>query len=352
VKEEKTKKEIIEETVAEAVEDVAVVKDVKTADMVVDKEIEAEVNNDEGFEVVEEATLSEISNSQQHTLAEEKHEISKPKVESPGPAFTDDMETKLESKTEVAQLPSNDEELKEDELKMVEVEMALTSRSADVEVIGSIQDEVDDQDLIKEAEKKLEKLTKETPVAVVPEVLPPEPIKDATPELPKESDDEDNIEEPEGVCVPETTEEPISSPEVEVSGGVAGLKDILTEPQEIPPVPARVASPEQPKVPELNMSAVAPEQEDTSELVKDASPEVEIIGSIKDADLASPPTEPTKTEISENPKAVSSAAVLEDYEMKEDSPIPVKDATPEVEQQKGVEEVSGGVAGLKDILTE
>jgi len=352
VKEEKTKKEIIEETVAEAVEDVAVVEDVKTADMVVDKEIEAEVNNDEGFEVVEEATLSEISNSQKNTLAEEEHEISGPKVISPGPAFTDDMETKLESKTEVAQLPSNDEELKEDELKMVEVEMALTSRSADVEVIGSIQDEVDDQDLIKEAEKKLEKLTKETPVAVVPEVLPPEPIKDATPELPKESDDEDNIEEPEGVCVPETTEEPISSPEVEVSGGVAGLKDILTEPQEIPPVPARVASPEQPKVPELNMSAVAPEQEDTSELVKDASPEVEIIGSIKDADLASPPTEPTKTEISENPKAVSSAAVLEDYEMKEDSPIPVKDATPEVEQQKGVEEVSGGVAGLKDILTE
>jgi len=363
VQEEKTKEEIIEETVADAVEDVAVVEDVKTADMVVDKEIEAEVNNDEGFEVVEEATLSEISNSQQNTLAEEEPEISEPKVESPGPAFTDDIQTKLESKTDVAQQPSKDEELKEDELKMVEVEMALTSniRSADVEVIGSIQDEnieLDDQDLITEAEKKFEQ---ETPVAVVPEVLSPEPIKAASPE---ESDDEDNIEEPGRVCVPETTEEikaePTTSPEVEqhkeVSGGVAGLKDILTEPQEIPSVPARVATPEPPKVPELKMSAVAPEQEDTesltSELVKDASPEVEIIGSINDEDLASPPTEPTKTEISENPKAVSPAAVLEDYEMKEDSPeAPVKDARPEVEQQKEVE-VSGGVAGLKDILTE
>jgi len=365
VQEEKTKEEIIEETVADAVEDVAVVEDVKTADMVVDKEIEAEVNNDEGFEVVEEATLSEISNSQQNTLAEEEPEISEPKVESPGPAFTDDIQTKLESKTDVAQQPSKDEELKEDELKMVEVEMALTSniRSADVEVIGSIQDEneLDDQDLITEAEKKLEKLEQETPVAVVPEVPSPEPIKAATPE---ESDDEDNIEEPGRVCVPETTEEikaePTTSPEVEqhkeVSGGVAGLKDILTEPQEIPSVPARVATPEPPKVPELKMSAVAPEQEDTesltSELVKDASPEVEIIGSINDEDLASPPTEPTKTEISENPKAVSPAAVLEDYEMKEDSPeAPVKDARPEVEQQKEVE-VSGGVTGLKDILTE
>jgi len=365
---EQVEEEIIEETVADAVEDVALVEDVKTADMVVDKEIEAEVNNDEGFEVVEEATLSEISNSQQNTLAEEEPEISEPKVESPGPAFTDDIQTKLESKTDVAQQPSKDEELKEDELKMVEVEMALTSniRSADVEVIGSIQDEnieLDDQDLITEAEKKLEQ---ETPVAVVPEVLSPEPIKAATPELPKESDDEDNIEEPGRVCVPETTEEikaeATTSPEVEqhkeVSGGVAGLKDILTEPQEIPSVPARVATPEPPKVPELKMSAVAPEQEDTesltSELAKDASPEVEIIGSINDEDLASPPTEPTKTEISESPKAVSPAAVLEDYEMKEDSPLPeapVKDARPEVEQQKEVE-VSGGVAGLKDILSE
>jgi len=369
VQEEKTKEEIIEETVADAVEDVAVVEDVKTADMVVDKEIEAEVNNDEGFEVVEEATLSEISNSQQNTLAEEEPEISEPKMESPGPAFTDDIQTKLESKTDVAQQPSKDDELKEDELKMVEVEMALTSniRSADVEVIGSIQDEnieVDDQDLITEAEKKLEQ---ETTVAVVPEVLSPEPIKAATPELPKESDDEDNIEEPERVCVPETTEEikpeATSSPEVEqhkeVSGGVAGLKDILTEPQEIPPVPARVATPEPPKAPELKMSAVVPEQEDTesltSELVKDASPDVEIIGSINDEDLASPPTEPTKAEISENPKAVSPAAVLEDYEMKEDSPIaeaPVKDARPEVEQQKEVEVSGAGVAGLKDILSE
>jgi len=365
VQEEKTKEEIIEETVADAVEDVAVVEDLKTADVVVDKEIEAEVNNDEGFEVVEEATLSEISNSQHNTLAEEEPEISEPKVESPGLAFTDDIQTKLESQTDVAQQPSKDEELKEDELKMVEVEMALTSniRSADVEVIGSIQDEnieLDDQDLITEAEKKLEQL-QETPVAVVPEVLSPEPIKAATPELPKESDDEDNIEEPERVCAPETTEATIS-PEVEqhkeVSGGVVGLKDILTEPEEIPPVPARVATPEPPKAPELKMSAVAPEQEDTesltSELVKDACPEVEVIGSINDEDLSSPPTEPTKTEISENPKAVSPAADLEDYEMKEDSPIPeapVKDASPEVEQQKEVE-VSGGVAGLKDILSE
>jgi len=340
-KKKKTKEEIVEETVAEAVEDVAVVEDVKTADLVVDKEIEADANNDDGFEVVEEASLSEISSSQKNTLAEP--EISAPKEESPGPVFTEEIESKLESKTDVAQQPSKDEDLQEDELKMVEVEMALTSnlRSTDVEVIGSIQDEnvdMDDQDLITEPEKTLE-----APVAIVPEVSSPEPTKAATPDLPK--DDEDNIEEEEKVCVPEEIK-PEPSPEVEqhkeeeVSGGITGLKDILTEPQEIPSVPLRIATPEPPKV--LEMSP---------EPVKDASPEVETIGSINDEDLASPP-EPAKPEISEKPQALSPAPVLQDYEMKEDSPeAPVKDASPEVEQHKEVE-VSGGVAGLKDILTE
>jgi len=307
VQDEKITEEIPEKTVAAKIEDAPVVEELKSSDLVVEKEIEPETPTDEGFEVVEDTSLREISNSV--TQAEPEN-------------TTNDKETPLENETDTTPEPSVNAvrvEMHEATLAVNETPCiyAQTSNSpppADVEVIGSIQDEnvkAEEEAMITEPEKVT---TSEPQVADEPEpeetMVIPEPIKA---ELNHELLEpvklkEDIVEDPEKCFGPESNK--------------TILPEVVKEPSE--------------DLPELIKLA--------TELVKVSSPEVEVIGSVSDIE----PEEMTGSSFC----GTADPSNLRDYEAKEDSPateVPVKAATPEVELPK---DVSGGVEGLKDILTE
>merc|ERR1711970_58861 len=327
VQDENITEKVPEKTVAPKLEDAPVVEELNSSDLVPEKEIEPETPTDEGFEVVENTSLSEISNS----VTQAEPENNTTKDETPVPAFNNDKETSVENETDTTLEPS---------VNAVRVEMseatlavnnppciyAQTSNSppADVEVIGSIQDEN-----VKAGEKEMitepEKATISEPQAAdetEPEetMVIPEPIKAAL-----------NHELLEPVKMKEDTPE-----EPEKCFGPDSNNTILTEViKEQTPEPSE-------DLPELIKLA--------TELVKVSSPEVEVIGSVSDIgpeQLAEmyPPSGSSFC-------GTADPSNLRDYEAKEDSPAieaPVKAATPEVELPK---DVSGGVEGLKDILTE
>jgi len=334
VKDEKITEEIPEKTVAAKIEDAPVVEELKSSDLVVEKDIEPETPTDEGFEVVENTTLSEISNIQQNSVTQAEPEIATDD-KSPVPAFNNDKETPLENKTdttlessvkvvqidehldvlavddppciyaETSNSPPADVELRvENHEATVAVNdtpciYAQTSNSPpdDVEVIGSIQDESPEVELPKDVSGGAEGLK---------DVLTESKLQDS--KVKEDSPDklqEDIVEEPEQCFGPESNETIL--PEV--------VKEKTPEPTEGLPELIKIAT-------ELS------------------SPEVEMIGSVSDVETGSsfcgtfaPPN-------------------LQDYEMKEDSPATEASMKAESQEVELPKDVSGGAEGLKDILTE
>jgi len=334
VQDEKITEEIPEKTVAAKIEDAPVVEELKSSDLVVEKDIEPETPTDEGFEVVENTTLSEISNIQQNSVTQAEPEIATDD-KSPVPAFNNDKETPLENKTdttlessvkvvqidehldvlavddppciyaETSNSPPADVELRvENHEATVAVNdtpciYAQTSNSPpdDVEVIGSIQDESQEVELPKDVSGGAEGLK---------DVLTESKLQDS--KVKEDSPDklqEDIVEEPEQCFGPESDETIL--PEV--------VKEKTPEPTEGLPELIKIAT-------ELS------------------SPEVEMIGSVSDVETGSsfcgtfaPPN-------------------LQDYEMKEDSPATEASMKAESQEVELPKDVSGGAEGLKDILTE
>jgi len=334
VQDEKITEEIPEKTVAAKIEDAPVVEELKSSDLVVEKDIEPETPTDEGFEVVENTTLSEISNIQQNSVTQAEPEIATDD-KSPVPAFNNDKETPLENKTdttlessvkvvqidehldvlavddppciyaETSNSPPADVELRvENHEATVAVNdtpciYAQTSNSPpdDVEVIGSIQDESPEVELPKDVSGGAEGLK---------DVLTESKLQDS--KVKEDSPDklqEDIVEEPEQCFGPESDETIL--PEV--------VKEKTPEPTEGLPELIKIAT-------ELS------------------SPEVEMIGSVSDVETGSsfcgtfaPPN-------------------LQDYEMKEDSPATEASMKAESQEVELPKDVSGGAEGLKDVLTE
>jgi len=334
VQDEKITEEIPEKTVAAKIEDAPVVEELKSSDLVVEKDIEPETPTDEGFEVVENTTLSEISNIQQNSVTQAEPEIATDD-KSPVPAFNNDKETPLENKTdttlessvkvvqidehldvlavddppciyaETSNSPPADVELRvENHEATVAVNdtpciYAQTSNSPpdDVEVIGSIQDESPEVELPKDVSGGAEGLK---------DVLTESKLQDS--KVKEDSPDklqEDIVEEPEQCFGPESNETIL--PEV--------VKEKTPEPTEGLPELIKIAT-------ELS------------------SPEVEMIGSVSDVETGSsfcgtfaPPN-------------------LQDYEMKEDSPATEASMKAESQEVELPKDVSGGAEGLKDVLTE
>jgi len=334
VQDEKITEEIPEKTVAAKVEDAPVVEELPSSDLVVEKDIEPETPTDEGFEVVENTTLSEISNIQQNSVTQAEPEIATDD-KSPVPEFNNDKETPLETKTDTTLEPSVkvmqiDEHLDvlavddppciyaetsnsppdDVELRVENHEATLavndtpciyaqTSNSppADVEVIGSIQDESPEVELPKDVSGGAEGLKD----VLTESKLQDSKVKEDGPDkLP-----EDIVDEPEPCFGPESNETIL--PEV--------VKEKTLEPTEGLPALIKIAT-------ELS------------------SPEVEMIGSVSDVETGSsfcgtfaPPN-------------------LQDYEMKEDSPATEASMKAESQEVELPKDVSGGAEGLKDILTE
>jgi len=334
VQDEKITEEVPEKTVAAKIEDAPVVDELKSSDLVVEKDIEPETPTDEGFEVVENTTLSEISNIQQNSVTQAEPEIATDD-KSPVPAFNNDKETPLENKTdttletsvkvvqidehldvlavddppcifaETSNSPPADVELRvENHEATVAVNdtpciYAQTSNSPpdDVEVIGSIQDESQEVELPKDVSGGAEGLK---------DVLTESKLQDS--KVKEDSPDklqEDIVEEPEQCFGPESDETIL--PEV--------VKEKTPEPTEGLPELIKIAT-------ELS------------------SPEVEMIGSVSDVETGSsfcgtfaPPN-------------------LQDYEMKEDSPATEASMKAESQEVELPKDVSGGAEGLKDVLTE
>jgi len=313
VQDEKITEEIPKETVSAKIEDAPVVEEMKSSDLEVEKEIEPETPTDDGFEVVEDSALiSEISNNQQNSVPQAEPENSATKDESPVPAFTKDKEAALETETDTTLEPSVIAvtiDMREAALEVNNTPCiyAQTSNSppADVEVIGSIQDEN-----VKSGEDAMITAAEPEPI-IRSDIIIPEPVRPATPVLLDSAKLQEDIpEEPEKCFGPESKETIL--PEV--------VKE--AEPTE--------------DLPELIKLA--------TELVQVSSPEVEVIGSMSDI-------EPEET-VGSSFCGTADPSNLQDYEVKEDSPAteaPVKAATPEVELTK---DVSKGVEGLKDVLTE
>merc|ERR1712106_46760 len=286
--------EAVEEPVAAVTEAVAVVEDIKTTELVVDKDIKEEVQTDEGFEVVEESALSEVTNAHQSTNNEAQPESFSSKEESPGPAVTDADETEKE--------PQADNEANISQVEMVETTPAdkiellkePVCNSPDVEVIGSIQDE--NIELKDKLDEKAPILEQEKVLAEEPVTLLPEPVKVSTP-----------------------------------------------EPTEILPEPMKAATPEPPAATIAPEPVIAPmPKELTPEPVKISTPEVEVIGSIAEDDVELP------TALSPQPEEAQISTET-DKEIEGSPDAAVKDVSPDVELPV---EVPGGVSGLKDLLTE
>jgi len=311
VQDEKITEDILKETVSAKIEDAPVVEEMKCSDLEVEKEIEPETPTDDGFEVVEDSALSEISNNQQNSVHQAEPENSSTKDESPVPAFTKDKETALETETDTTLEPSVIAVTVDMREATLEVNTpciyAQTSNSppAAVEVIGSIQDEN-----VKSGEDAMITAAEPEPI-IRSDIIIPEPVRPATPVLLDSAKLQEDIpEEPEKCFGPESKETIL--PEV--------VKE--AEPTE--------------DLPELIKLA--------TELVQVSSSKVEVIGSVSDI-------EPEET-VGSSFCGTADPSNLQDYEVKEDSSAteaPAKAATPEVELTR---DVSKGVEGLKDVLTE
>jgi len=294
--------EAVEEPVAAVTEAVAVVEDIKTTELVVDKEIKEEVQTDEGFEVVEESALSEVTNTHQSTHNEAQPESFSSKELSPGPAVTDadetEKETQADNEANISQVEMV-ETTPEDKIELLKEPVCINLH--DVEVIGSIQDEnIEPKD---ELDEKAPILEQEKVLAEAPATLLPEPVKVSTP-----------------------------------------------EPTEILPEPIKAATPEPAAATIAPEPAIAPvPKELTPEPVKISTPEVEVIGSISEDDVVKGEEMPElPTAISPQPEEAQINTET-DKEIEPKTEAAVKDVSPDVELPV---EVPGGASGLKDLLTE
>jgi len=354
-----------EETIAKEIKDAVLIEDTKSADLVIERDTEHEknVHTDEGFEVVEEATLSEIKNTQHDKVTDSERE-SNATNKNPVSPFID--ETEFEGPCCDLTLEPNIDEV---EIEMVENALkvessspcmyALTSNSppAGVEEIGYFQDEnvkLDyDYDMIKEPETVS---TSEAPVVDEPEPVNRtivessmhihDPIKSPSP-------DKEIIEEPE-VCLepgskksvlpesvkgqtPEPTEDlsklvKVPCPEVEAIGSISDVK------------PKEVA---------MN-SSFAPGSSFCGTMIPSKQMNDQLKEDIIITEVESQEVQPKKGVSGgvEGLKDVLTESNLQDFEVKEDSPVteaPVKAASLDDELPN---EVSGGIEGLKNRLTE
>jgi len=419
--------EVVEEKTIEQEIKGAVVEDTKSADLVIEKEIEPDdrIHTDEGFEVVEGATLSEISNTHHNTvtgsgtenntecknessvftderdsetpccdltLEPEKDEIAIEIVEtlkaentpcminltsnSPPVAVDIDVDVIRSIQDDNASSGNKTDErgsetpccdltlepnIDEVEIRMVENALriestpcmfGLTSNSPpdDIDVIGSIQDEnvksgketmIKESETVTEAPNEPETVTKSTNESTM---VIPEPLKSASPnlsecvKLQKDTDDEEIIGEP------------------KVCSGLISKKSLLTE--DVQEQTTDLTE----DLPELITIA--------TDLVKVPCPEVGVIGSLSDEKLK------------ENAMFISSTSgssvMPSNYEVKEDRFIaeaPAKVLSPDVPKNvlqdvlteskfqdyeaksdslevDPLKEMSGGVEGLKELLTE
>jgi len=363
---EEVREEKSEETIAEEIKDAVNGEDTKSANMVDEKDIEPEehIHTDEGFEVVEEATLSQMGNNQHDKVTDLEPE-SNATNKNPVPPFKDD--TELEGPCCDLTLEPNIDEI---EIKMVENALRVESNSpAGVEEIGSIQDEnvkIDyDYDVIIEPETVS---TSEAPVADEPEpvnrsmvettMLIPDPIKTSSPKLPvqlqEDIADKEIVEEPE-ICfepgskkyvlpdsmkgqTPEPTEDlsdllvKVPCPEVEVIGSISDSK------------PKEVAMDSSFTPGSSFCGTVIPSKHLNEQLKEDKS--------VAEAESQEVHLQKDVSGGVEGLKDVLTESNLQDFEVKEDSPAteaPVKSASLIVEVPN---EVSGGVEGLKSLLTE
>jgi len=284
--------EAVEEPVAAVTEAVAVVDDIKSTELVVDKEIKEEVQTDEGFEVVEESALSEVTNTHQSTHNEAQPESFSSKEESPGPAVTDADETEKEAQADNEANISQVEMVETTPEHKIELLKEPVCNSPDVEVIGSIQDEnIEPKDELDEKAP----IEQEKVLAEAPATLLPEPVKVSTP-----------------------------------------------EPTEIPSEPMKAATPEPPAATIAPEPVIAP-------VPKELTPEVEVIGSISEEDVVKGEEMPElPTAISPQPEEAQINTET-DKEIEPKTEAAVKDVSPDVELPV---EVPGGVSGLKDLLTE
>jgi len=371
---EEVVEEKIEETIAEELKDTVAAEHTKSADLVVENDIEPIdlVHTDEGFEVVEGAALSKIRNTQHHKVTDSEPKSNANGNENLVAPFADERE--LEGPCCDLTLEPNIDEV---EIKMVENALRVESSSPymyglssnspppGVEEIGSIQDDnikLEEEERIKEPETVS---TSEAPVADEPEpfirskvestMVIPDPIRPPSPKLPvklqEDIADEEIIEEPE-VCVcfgreseksvspefvkgqtPEPTEKmvKVSSPEVEVFGSILDGK-----PKEVP----------------MN-SSFTPKSSFCGTMMQSTEMNYELKEDIIVKAAESPEVQLLK-DVSrgvEELKNIQTVSNILDYEVKEDSPVtevPVKADRP-VELPN---EVLGGVEELKNLTTE
>jgi len=365
VQDEKITEEVPEKTVAAKIEDAPVVDELKSSDLVVEKDIEPETPTDEGFEVVENTTLSEISNIQQNSVTQAEPEIATDD-KSPVPAFNNDKETPLENKTDttletsvkVVQIDEHLDVLAVDDPPCIfaetsnsppaDVELRVENHEATVAVndtpciyAQTSNSPPDDVELRVENHEATLAVNDTPCIYAQTSNSPPDDVE----VIGSIQDESQEVELPK-----------------DVSGGAEGLKDVLTEsklqdfkvkedspdklPEDIVEEPEQCFGPESDEtiLPEVVKEKTPEPTEGLPELIKIAtelsSPEVEMIGSVSDVETGSsfcgtfaPPN-------------------LQDYEMKEDSPATEASMKAESQEVELPKDVSGGAEGLKDILTE
>jgi len=361
---EEVVEEKIEETIAEEFKDAVVVEDTKSADLVVENDI-AHVHTDEGFEVVEGAALSEISNTQHHKVTDSEPESIADKNENEVAPLADERESEgpccdltLEPNIDEVEIEMVENALRVQSSSPFMYSLSSNSQPAGVEEIGSIQDEnikLEEEDMIKKPETVS---TSDEPVPFIRSTVEstmviPDPIRPPSPKLPvqlqEDIADEGIIKEPE-VCfgpeseksvlpefvkgqTPKPTEEMVKvpSPEVEVIGSILDGKH---------------------KAVAMN-SSFTPKSSFCGTMMQSTEINNELKEDIIVTEAESPGVQLIK-DVSggvEGLMDILTESNIQDYEVQKDSPVtevPVKAASP-VELPS---DVSGGVEGLKSLLTE
>jgi len=394
--------EVVEEkTIEQEIKDADVVENTKSADLVIEKEIEPDdrIHTDEGFEVVEGATLSEISNTHHNTVTGSGTE-NNTECKNESSVFTDERDSETPC-CDLTLEPEKDE-IAIEIVETLKVEntpcmINLTSNSppddvdVDVDVIRSIQ-----KDNFKSG-RETDERGSETPccdLTLEPNIDEVE-IKMVENALRVEStpclfgltsnsppDDIDMIGSIEDENVKSRKEKMIKEPETvsEAPDEHETVTKSTAKSTMVIPEPVKSASPNLSECVQLQkdtddeeiigepevcsgliskkslLTEVVKEQtpdltEDLPELITIATdlvkvpcPEVGVIGSLSDEKLK------------ENAMFISSTSgssvMPSNYEVKEDRLIaeaPAKVLSPEVELPTNV---PGGVEGLKDVLTE
>jgi len=424
VQDDKTTEETLEDAVAAEIED-AVVEETKAADLVVEEGIEPEIKSDEGFEVVEDVTLSEVNNIK--SITEINSEIVGNKEENPGPAFTDDKEARLEEKAEKS--PELEVDVETDELATVKNETvetvesstpcgyALTSNSppADVEVIGSIQDEVNGLAKVECETVVIEAKDEPNPPCIFAFTSNTPPAEDAAPEevnnlvlvqeeapivderstpcligqssnsppatVEAEAENKDMITGSEEVWTPEAPVEavpnPVNSSSVESdaiqSETLKGVSPVSTEQIDLKedsadeeslnkPEEDFVANSEETVLPQVAAQQIPEQTKDTQEAVEaPTSPEVpaqnesELLvseqGKVTSSDVEVIGS--ISDEISSNPSSnLGGLEISEAPKTMVKEDSPVEGKDASPDVGEVSKEVCGGVEGLKDVLTE